>query len=231
MAVSVCLRGRRGGVAACELSLPGHGGGVAAGCLLFFGRGGGAGCLLFFGRGGSVQLMGPGHFVVGVRAAAGDQVDAAAQVDDLVAGFDLAQQRGLEIDQSDIEDQPRAVQVDKLPRRGLEGLGTGARRDEHAHVEVVADDAADDAFERQNGDVERLLFRLRRLRTAAQGADTGADEQFQNEFLHGMSRGSHVRLLPAKIGKTIKNRNKCGFENRIRFTNFGVLWNFKKVSS
>ena len=47
--------------------------------------------------------------VAAVRTRAFDQVDSAAQVNDFLLLFDFAQQRGLEVDKSHIENKLRFV--------------------------------------------------------------------------------------------------------------------------
>lgn len=94
--------------------------------------------------------------VAAVRASAGDQLDAPAEIDDLRLVFDLCQQHGFEVDKPDIEDHAGFVQADELPGCRLEGFGARSRRYEYFDVEIVADDSLYEAPERQDRDVQRL---------------------------------------------------------------------------
>lgn len=108
--------------------------------------------------------------VAAVRASAGDQLDAPAEIDDLRLVFDLCQQHGFEVDKPDIEDHAGFVQADELPGCRLEGFGARSRRYEYFDVEIVADDSLYEAPERQDRDVQRLAVR-RAARCAAAAQD------------------------------------------------------------
>ena len=108
--------------------------------------------------------------VAAVRASAGDQLDAPAEIDDLRLVFDLCQQHGFEVDKPDIEDHAGFVQADELPGCRLEGFGARSRRYEYIDVEIVADDSLYEAPERQDRDVQRLAVR-RAARCAAAAQD------------------------------------------------------------
>ena len=80
--------------------------------------------------------------VAAVRASAGDQLDAPAEIDDLRLVFDLCQQHGFEVDKPDIEDHAGFVQADELPGCRLEGFGARSRRYEYSDrtAEVIDDE-------------------------------------------------------------------------------------------
>lgn len=84
-----------------------------------------------------------------------------AQGDDLVALFELLEQRLFEVDQPDAENHAGPVEFDKLPGCRFERLGAGPGRYEHLDREVLSDDAFHDAAQRQDRDAERVALRFR----------------------------------------------------------------------
>lgn len=89
-----------------------------------------------------------------VCAGTRDRVDAGTQGDEFFAGPDPVEQFGLEIDEPDVEDQAGPVQIDELARGRFERFGAGSGRYEYPDRKIIARDAADDAAQRRNRDVE-----------------------------------------------------------------------------
>lgn len=133
------------------------------------------GMLVFLG-GAAVFLR---YFDVGTTAF--DEIDAAAEVDDLVLVFDFGEQGSLEVDQSDVEDPLSLVQFDELFGCWFKGFGAGTCRDEDLDIEIRTDDLFDDVFQREDRD-EAVRIRFLVLRGAGTEAENGPDDP--KELVH-----------------------------------------------
>lgn len=128
------------------------------------------------GRGPDVRIHSMGMVMTGFRGIAGcfaggrgvgagtfDQFYTPAQVNDFRTILNPGEQRGFEIDQTDVKDHAGLIKFHDLFGGWFEGFGARTGRDKNFDMESLSDNPFDDAFQGQNRYVEGLIvgFRFR----------------------------------------------------------------------
>lgn len=111
----------------------------------------------------------------GVGATALEEIDAAAQIDDLAGIGHFGEECLFEVNQPHVENELRFVEGGELPGRRLEGFGTGPGGYQYLDGKILSDDSLDDVAQREDGYVDDLGVCCRPGRTRCE-CDCGGKE-------------------------------------------------------